>query len=449
MTSIRQFLIIIILSVVCLGNFIAALQGYRDSLASIDRIEEQQLEEKARTLFTLVSNQSSVPESLFGEDTLFQVWQQATLLAKSKNAPEISFYGQDSGFHLRSYDGSQWLLFRLERRLEGQKRDVDIIVATKHRVYSSLTEDVLIRAILPIIWVLPIIGLLVWSIVHIGLRPLRRLAAKLDSRSANDFSVLKRDRYARELLPIISALNGLFGRLGDAFEREKRFSADAAHELRTPLSALKINLHNLSKEQKDNETLQSLKRTANRMEHSIEQLLALNKVSIDIGDDIAEKINLHEAAQDVIVEVYDQLTLKSQEIELLGEDCFIYGRLPSIAILLRNLIDNASKYTPEKGVVHVTVSSQGDQTSLLVEDSGPGVPEEEYERVLDRFYRAGGDHNKSNVCGIGLGLSIVADIVRVHNANIVISRSLELGGLAINISFPLAERSRVKGGFYD
>ena len=432
MTSIRHFLIIIILSVVCLGNFIAALQGYRDSLASIDRIEEQQLEEKAHTLFTLVSHQTNIPSHVFGDDTLFQVWQQAVLLAKSQNAPEASFYSQDAGFHLRSYNGNQWLLYRYE----GQKPDIDIIVAAKHRVYSSLTEDVLIRTILPIIWVLPIIGLLVWGVVHIGLKPLRRLAAKLDSRGANDFSVLKRDRYTRELLPIISALNGLFGRLGDAFEREKRFSADAAHELRTPLSALKINLHNLSNEQQDNETLQSLKRTADRMEQSIEQLLALHEVSIDI-DGCVEKINLREAAQDVIVEVYDQLTLKSQAIELIGTDCFIHGRLPSIAILLRNLIDHASKYTPEEGVIHVTVGSQGDQASLLVEDSGPGVPEEEYERVLDRFYRVGGDHNKSDVRGSGLGLSIVSDIVRTHNANIVISRSLALGGLAIKISFPL------------
>ena len=438
MTSIRHFLIIIIISVVCLANFIAALQGYRDSLAVVDRIEEQQLEEKAHALLTLVSDQARVPSNIFNDDTLFQIWQQAVLLAKSNNAPEESFYSQDSGFHLRSYNGHQWLLFRLERRLEGQKKNRDIIVATKHRVYSSLTEDVLLRTILPIIWVLPIIGLLVWGIVHIGLKPLRRLAEKLDSRSANDFSVLKRDSYTRELLPIISALNGLFGRLDDAFEREKRFSADAAHELRTPLSALKINLHNLSKEQTDNETLQSLKRTANRMEHSIEQLLALHEVSIEIDDSVAEKINLREAVQDVIVEVYDQLTLKSQEIELMGTDCFIHGRLPSIAILLRNLIDNASKYTPEEGFIHVTVGSQGDQASLLVEDSGPGVPEEEYERVLDRFYRVGGDHNTSNVRGSGLGLSIVSDIVRTHNANIVISKSLALGGLAIKISFPLS-----------
>jgi two-component system, OmpR family, sensor histidine kinase QseC len=438
MTSIRRFLIIVILSVVCLGNFIAALQGYRDSLAAIDRIEEQQLEEKAHTLSTLVSHQTNIPSHIFGDDTLFQVWQQAVLLAKSQNAPEASFYSQDAGFHLRSYNGNQWLLYRYE----GQKPDIDIIVAAKHRVYSSLTEDVLIRTILPIIWVLPIIGLLVWGIVHIGLKPLRSLAAKLDSRGANDFSVLKKGRYTRELLPIISALNGLFGRLGDAFERERRFSADAAHEFRTPLSALKINLHNLSKEQKDNQTVQSLKRTADRMEHSIEQLLALHEVSIDI-DGCVGKINLREAAQDVIVEVYDQLTLKSQTIELMGTDCFIHGRLPSIAILLRNLIDNASKYTPEKGVIRVTVGSRADQATLLIEDSGPGVPEEEYERVLDRFYRIGGDQNKSNVRGSGLGLSIVSDIVRVHNANIVISRSLELGGLAVKISFPLAEREEV------
>lgn len=435
MTSIQRFLIVIILSVVCLTNFIAALQGYRDSLEAVDRIEEQQLREKAHSLIELLAQQSSIPPNLFGNDSLYQVWHATGLRAKSKNAPKVSFIGTEPGFHFKSYDGHQWLLYQPE---QGELA-LQVVVATKHRVYSSLTEEVLIRTILPIIWVLPIVGVLVWGIVHVGLKPLRRLANRLDSRSANDFSAIKDSRYTSELVPIVSALNRLFSRLASAFEREKRFSADASHELRTPLAALKINLHNLSNTKHDAELLESLKCTADRMEHSIEQLLSLHEVSTDSEGNTFERVDLRNAVQDVIVEVYEQLALKSQEIELEAVDCFINGNPSSIAILLRNLIDNASKYTPDQGVIRVTVDYQSDQAYLLIEDSGPGVPEEEFSRVFDRFYRVGGDRNMSNVRGSGLGLSIVSDIVRMHRATIVLSGSSELGGLAIKISFPFLE----------
>ena len=283
------------------------------------------------------------------------------------------------------------------------------------------------------------IGILVWGIVNIGLKPLKELAKHLDSREANDFSRLKANNYAQELTPIVRALNGLFERLNDAFEREKRFSADAAHELRTPLSALKINLHNLSKTQNDNVSIESLKRTADRMEHSIEQLLSSHEVSIDSEARNFERINLYKAIQKIIVELYDQLSMKSQDIGLEGEDCFISGNPSSIAIMLRNLIDNASKYTPDHGSIKVTVGEQDNHAWLLIEDSGPGVDEEEYARVFDRFYRVGGDQNRSKVRGSGLGLSIVSDIAQTHDAQIVLSRSSQMGGLAIKISFPLAK----------
>jgi len=434
MTSIRRFLIIIILSVLCLTNFIAALQGYRDSLNAVDRIEEQQLREKAHSLMKLAAQPGKLPDNLFGDDILYQVWHKTGLQTKSDNAPDSPFFEEAPGFHFKTYQGHQWLLYRMEVH----DLAIQIVVASKHQVYSSLTEEVLIRTILPIIWVLPIVGILVWLIVHIGLKPLRRMATRLDSRSADDFSALVSDDYTEELQPITRALDGLFRRLGNAFEREKRFSADAAHELRTPLSALKIDLHNLSKSRDDNELLASLKRTANRMEHSIEQLLDQHKVSVDADNHSVETINLYSAVQEVIVESYDQLVMKDQDIGLEGADCDINGRSSSIAILLRNLIDNASKYTPAKGTIQVTVAQQGERVSLLVEDSGPGVPEEEYPRMLDRFYRIGGDHNASNVHGSGLGLSIVSDIIRAHEADIVFTRSSSLGGLAVDISFPVA-----------
>ncbi|MBL4898903.1 MAG: hypothetical protein JKX76_04535 [Colwellia sp.] len=431
MTSIRTFLIVAILSVICLSNFIAALQGYRDSLNAVDQIEERQLVDKAHALSVLSAHQSGIPNNIFSEDTLFQVWHQQKLLAKSANSPETLFSGLDEGFHLKSYDGNQWLLYELGK----QDAELHIVIATKHRVYSSLTEEVLIRAILPIIWILPIIGILVWVVVNIGTKPMKQLAAKLSSRGVNDFSRLNSGRYATELLPIISSLNGLFSRLSKAFDRERRFSADAAHELRTPLAALKVNLHNLSKEQKDNDTWQALKRTADRMENSIEQLLSLHRVSLDADSSELAVCELYSVAQEVIAEVYDEFAIKQQNIELLGGEAKIRAKYSSIAILLRNLLDNASKYTLDHGAIRVTVNLINRRAVILVEDSGPGVPDEEYARVLERFYRVGGDRSDSNVIGSGLGLSIVSDIVQIHEGQIHLSKSAELGGLAVEVSF--------------
>ncbi len=432
MKSIRTFLVIVILSVICLSNFIAALQGYRDSLNAVDQIEEQQLMDKANTLNALFVHQSAIPNSVFSEDTHFQVWQQNRLLAKSSNSPEVLFNDLEEGFHLKSYDGHQWLLYGLGK----EDAELTIVVAAKHRAYSSLTEEVLIRAILPIIWILPIIGILVWIVVNIGTKPMKQLANKLSSRGVNDFSPLKNDQYASELLPIISSLNGLFNRLSDAFERERRFSADAAHELRTPLAALKVNLHNLSKDQKDNETCLALKRTADRMEHCIEQLLSLNRVSLEADSSELVVCELHGVAQEIIADIYEELAIKLQNVELVGGEAKMRGRFSSMAILIRNLLDNASKYTPDHGAIRVTVSSTEGRVGLLVEDSGPGIPEEEYSRVFERFYRVGGDRNNSKVIGSGLGLSIVSDIVRIHEGQITLSSSSELGGLAVEVSFP-------------
>jgi two-component system sensor histidine kinase QseC len=171
------------------------------------------------------------------------------------------------------------------------------------------------------------------------------------------------------------------------------------------------------------------------MGHSIEQLLSLHRVSLDADSSELAQCELHSVVQDVIAELYEGLTLKQQTIELVGAVAEIRASLSSATILLRNLVDNASKYTPDKGTIRVTTGGHNGRSFVRVEDSGPGIPEEEYSRVLERFYRIGGDRNNSNVVGSGLGLSIVSDIVRIHDGQIVFSRSTALGGLAVEVSF--------------
>ncbi len=432
MKSIRSYLLVVTLSVICLANFTAALQGYRDSLSAADRVLEQQLLEKLHTLLELVNAEAVLPEGLYDQHTLYQVWRGDRQVAGSAQSPPSLLVTAEGEFHEVSYQGRRW-------RAIGQSlpaSDAVVIVATRMDAYARLTEDILLRAIIPIVWVLPILGLLVWIVVRAGMKPIARLAGTISHRAAHDFRQLPCASYPDELAPIVSALNNLFQRLEWAFEKEKRFSADAAHELRTPLAVFKVNLHNLATASGDSEELRSLGRAAERMEHCIEQLLTLHRVLNDADDSEWVRCDLYPLAQQVIAEVYEGVALKGQGIELQGSQAAVLADPVPLAIMLRNLIDNASKYAPEQGRVLVSVFSEGERSCILVEDSGPGIPPSEYSRVLDRFYRVGGDRHSSQVTGSGLGLSIVAFVVEVFRGELSFSSSSSLGGLAVKVCFP-------------
>ncbi len=435
MKSIRTYLVIVTLSVICLSNFIAALRGYRDSLEHADKLVDEQILERFNSLSTLIAENSEVPQRLFNDNTLFQVWRGSALARRSHNAPETLFTNPNGSFHITSFSGHRWRAFG--KVLE--PGDTSLIVASKQNIYSALTEEILLRAIAPIVWVLPLVGLLVFLVVSFGLKPIKRLTGQLVHRETNDFSALPVQGYPGELEPIVSALNNLFSRLAETFERERRFSADAAHELRTPLAALKVNLHNLANELGDVDEVAMLTRSTERMEHCIEQLLEIHRTSIAPGTTDLQLCDLSGLTREVVSQKYDLIDARQQTIELEGGRALLQGDPNELCVLLRNLIDNASKYTPVNGRICITTSAKTGSTSLLIEDSGPGIPAAEYSRVLDRFYRVGGDRHATSVVGSGLGLSIVSAIAQRHRGRVLFSRSATLGGLALEVIFATDE----------
>ena len=431
--SLRTYLIVVLLSAICLSNFIAALHGYQKSLSAADQLVDSLVSEKARSLARLVSHGNLVPSDLYDRNTFFQVWNQNQLLTRSDNAPDGRVTPAVSGYHFASHNGLRWrtILFTEPRH------NIQIVVAQRFDVYSRLSEDILLKAILPIIWVLPLVAVLVWIIVSIGLKPLKRLAGLLNGRSADDFSALDQRKYPAELTSIVSSLNSLFHRLNRAFEREKRFSADAAHELRTPLAALKVDIHNLSKTHPQSPDIQRLKASADRLGHSLEQMLALNRITAGQPVNNYQYCELESLAKQVITRMFPEINARQQHIELISAPVLTaYGEKLSLAIMLRNLIDNASKYSPREGDIRVEIHNAGDTVHICVEDSGPGIPEQEYERVADRFYRIGGDRNNSGITGSGLGLSIVKLVVEQHAGEMHFGSSDTLGGLAVSITLP-------------
>jgi two-component system sensor histidine kinase QseC len=221
--------------------------------------------------------------------------------------------------------------------------------------------------------------------------------------------------------------------LDQSFERERRFASDAAHELRTPLSALKVNVYNLSKQLHGSTDIDDLFNSLNRMSHLIDQLLLLYRASSENLRTEFEKVDLHALCQMIIQDRYETIAQREQEIELIGDATVILGNEFALSAMISNLIDNASKYSDRGGSILVKLSPQAGRYVLSVEDSGIGIPETLRKRVLDRFFRV---NSGSPIQGCGLGLSIVQHVAVLHHANLAISDSSFETGTCVSLSFP-------------
>jgi two-component system sensor histidine kinase QseC len=433
LNSIRFNLIIVLLSIICLGNFVTALHGYRSSMAEANHLLNQELKDMAALLGTLAEHNDSMPADLFTKSKIYQVWSGNILLHKSANSPDTKLLPLEPGFHLSSYQGLRWQVLVSEDK----EQAVNIVVGERADIYARVVEQIILESILPVIWVLPLLAVLIWIVVSLGLRPLERLAGLLKERRPDDLLPLKESGYPVELTVVIKSINQLLARLKNVLEREKRFATDAAHELRTPLATLKVTLHNLSQEiDSDNPNFLEMEASVYRIGHSIEQILALYRLMPENLQAELINLDLRKLTKAIIVESYDEFHNKQQKLELQAEPIEITGNEFGINIMLRNLVDNAGKYTPEGGNISLVISEQGDYASILVEDSGPGIPEEFQQRVFDRFYRVSGDRNTSDVTGTGLGLSIVELIVHLHKGQIKLCRSERLGGLCVEVLLP-------------
>ena len=440
MKSIRVFLIVVLLSIICLVNFLAALHGYRSSMAAADRLLEKQITNSAQMIAVLMSNSIEIPEGVFPESVYYQYWHAGMLLKHSANAPDTQLSATEPGFHHENFSGVRWktLVYPLT------PEQSQIIVAHRADTYSNLSEEIILKSILPIIWVLPFLGLLIWLVVYFGLRPLHKLASVLRQKKPDDLAPLENEGYPAELTEVVTSINNLLERLNGAFERERRFSADAAHELRTPLAVLKVGLHNLVEESgPKSDNLQELEKGVDRMGHSIEQILAFHRLSPDRFLTNPEVIDIKEMARQVIIDLYSACALKHQNISIEGPTVNVEGDRFALATLTKNLVDNAIKYTPINGTIIITIATQGTTACIAVEDSGPGVKDADLQKVFDRFYRVGGAILQADVIGSGLGLSIVDHIVQLHKGEINMGVSTQLGGLKISVILPLTQKNLI------
>lgn len=392
MKSIRIFLLIALLSIIMLVNFVSALRGYRDTMAEAQRLFDRQLSASARLLADMPVATGAERVVAQPEAMVMQVWSEdKKLLVRSAEAPTQPLSDFAVGYKEINFSGYRW------RSLAEYFPDNGhwIIVAERSDLRYQLAEKLAIAAVLPILLGLPIAGLLIWFVVGRGLSSLRKLAEDLHSKRAEDLTPLSEGSPHRNCSRWCNPLMRYSRACRPLFERERRFSADAAHELRTPIAAIQVHAHNLESDfERAGQTvmpqsLVKLEDSVQRMAHLVEQMLDLFRTTPEHYPARFEILNLHALAREVLAEEYPIFAQRKQQVELLGGRVFLRGDRFALTILLKNLLRNAAKYTPKEGHVQVSTRLIKGDILLQVEDSGPGIPEEEYPRVFERFYRVG------------------------------------------------------------
>ncbi len=429
-----------LLAIMTLTVFLSALHGYRSSITEVQQLFDSGLQDKARLLAITGNGRPAGIEVIdISEQYAFQVWQDGKILQRSSNTPMTAISNLQQGYQDVNIGRHRWRSYTWIDPSQNRRA----VTAERIDIRNVLAESIIMKSVMPVILTLPVAGLLIWLIVGYGLAPLRNLAAHLRSRRAEDLRPIPETRQPLELRQVITSTNDLFARLEASFSRERRFASDAAHELRTPISALKVHLHNMSKNlPAGDHDLVQLQAAADRMGSLVEQILALHRTAPDQYMAHFREIDLYQLVQQEIISSYSGFEYRDIQLELNGAHTLMSGDRFALETLVKNLLDNACKYTPAGGHVHVAVTAGNAGILLQVEDSGPGVPEELHERIFDRFYRVGGDHHQSDVVGCGLGLAIVKHIADLHGASIKLKHSSFESGLSVSVLFPVVTTSR-------
>ncbi|MBW8368229.1 MAG: sensor histidine kinase N-terminal domain-containing protein [Arenimonas sp.] len=354
------------------------------------------------------------------------------LLLRSESGPVQALAALAPGYADVTLAGSPWRTFTL-RAPSGLWYQA----SEQSEIREEMAGDIAFGTLVPLFLSLPIMAFMIWLAVCWASRGLLRISEQIEARAPDRLAPIELGRVPKEIQGLAKAVNGLLARVEAGLARERRFTADAAHELRTPVAAVKIHADNLRNAVNDAERLESQQRLdagVRRMERAIAQLLALSRVEPGAAPQAREPVDL---AQIVAHHAGDARTLAEErdiEVRVQAQRAMVAGDSAALDGLVRNLLDNAVRYTPAAGQVSVRLASDAGQVHLVVEDSGPGIAPEARERVFERFQRELG----TGVEGSGLGLSIVAQVLASHGGRIALDASPALGGLRASVTLPAA-----------
>ncbi|MFA6314060.1 MAG: ATP-binding protein [Sterolibacterium sp.] len=430
--SIRRQLITALLATIVVAVLAAAFGSYRLARAGVDEVFDYHLKQIALSLRDHPpQSNSQLPTT---DDQLDFVIEVFTLEGNRLYAshPQTRLPTQAlPGFSTVDSEDGRWRVYAI------QLSNRIVQVAQPTRVRKEAAAAAALRTILPFLVLLPVLGALIWWTVGIGLAPLDRLARKVTSLSAVQLEPLPLSDVPVEARPLIESLNDLLKRLSAALAAQRAFIADAAHELRTPLTALQLQAKLIERADTDGDRLGAvadLKRGLIRASHVVQQLLTLAREEPGGGAAQAfAPVDLVALAGRVAADY--TLLAEARGIDLgLGKsdaNAMVSGDAESLRTLIANLLENAIRYTPRPGRVDIVVAVDDGRIALTVSDSGSGIPEEEREKVFDRFYRRA----ELVEPGSGLGLAIVRVIAERHRAGVKLDQS-PLGGLLVCVRFP-------------
>lgn len=428
----KRLIIYISLFSVVLGC-VLIFAAYRIALEEINEVLDKQMQSLAERIA------ENHPEPLQSEIDLEKQYSEEDLFVDIWSYTDTTLHPQDvlvasvkkAGFYTHQTPYGTWLTYIIP----GDQ--LQIQVSQQKNVRQDLALELAVNMFLPYVLFLPfaIFGLS-W-VIRRNFQPLIDFKTELASRKAQELKPIEMKEYPLELEPTIQEMNYLFGRISLAQQEQRQFVADSAHELRTPLTALNLQLQILLQQFPQSDALHNLSLGILRIQHLVNQLLSLAKQ--DVTEGLTEPVQSLSLNQMTVacIEQLIQLALQ-KEIDLGVEqqqELLIQGQASALHSIIYNLIDNAIKYSPEHGVINVSILQQGQQAILQIEDSGAGIDPAQFNQIRQRFYRV---HNHAEI-GSGLGLSIVDKATERLGGTLEFSKSSSLGGLCVQVKFALVE----------
>ena len=451
---------LIIFSVVLVGG--TTWFGYKDVVYETQELFDAQLSRSARIILSLTQSQNNISSfsniqeyldesglaimyinfeehddeqqtddgHIYETKLAFQIWDdEGNLLVKSYNAPLEPMSKEKNGYENVVLDDYKWRTFSLPSNNQQYRCITAERIDVRDDLIIKISNDLFYMSII----LIPALSLILYLTIDRGLKPLQYLASQINRRSEKNLDLIATDYKYSEIVTIKNALNQLLDRLKETLAREKRITSDAAHELRTPLAAIRLHTElakNAKNAEQKNESLDQVIQGVDRTTHLVEQLLALARLEPKLlAKDFTEvdftQLIIEECALLSPLAINKDIDMSFNETQSISID----GNEASLRLLIRNLLMNAISYTPSGGAVTINLSVKNNKTILVVEDNGPGILEEDRERVMERFYRA--ENHKETGCGIGL--SIVDRVVQMHQGNLQLAHADSGQGLKIII----------------
>jgi len=448
--SIRRYLTLHIVAWALAMTIIPAAWVYYDTAKEVEELFDASLAQSARVLHGMISRDTvekhsdSLTEALlikendphailhdYEKKISFQVIDDSGLILRSASAPNHPETGLEQGYSYIELEQFEWRIFILSSKEDNWH----LVVGERMDIRDELIHHIALDHAIPLFLLTPFFVLMVSLVIRKGLKPLDVIASDVQEKNYTSLEKLSYKTEPEEVAGLISAVNTLFDHLSGQYERERRFSSDAAHELRTPLAALMIHTENILEDNKDTAldvSIINIKKSINRLSHLVAQLLSLSRADTQLIADDFTKIDVKKIIEQVVGDFQHLADKKEQSLLFVlgnSDDDFlsINGNKALIYNMLCNIITNAIKYSPEQSSISITLDYE--RQKIKIEDSGPGIVEALRERVKDRFYRTPDATGE----GSGLGLAIVNRIANIHHIDWSLHEASS-GGLAVEFS---------------